>query len=852
NYLFEDVTPGDYTVMVHEDTLPAGDFVQTGDPDAELDGMSRVTDFPAGGENLEQDFGYQQLGTIGDRVWFDNDGDGIQDDGEAGINGVTVKLIDKATNTVVDTEVTAGDGNYLFEGVTPSDYTVMVHEDTLPGDFVQTGDPDAELDGMSMVTNFPAGGENLEQDFGYQEANPGIDIEKFVNGIDVDVTDSSNLPEIAAGDDVTFTYNVTNTGNVAFTQAEVMVNDDHGTPGDSSDDFRPTLVESSDVGSDGILSAGETWLYTSETFAAENLTTATPANDVSFHLTGRSSTTGRMGNIRSFISEGVSVDVSAFSQKNGHFDKAYLGAYGGGLGVTNKFERGSSHRIDNRGSVDYVLFEFDQDVTVDRAFLDYVSGDSDVSVWIGDRDGDITELSRGILDGLTKENNHGGRHDRWADFNADELTGDTLVISAREGHSYDAFKLKKLDITVPGETNIGEYKNTVTVEAGGANDSDMSGYTNPEAPKEVCAKLVGTSTIHEGDEGQYRVELDHVSHQDRYFTIKVNDGSAKATTDHQAGHQDIMWGGYYDTRNSRGHVIKTTYGFIAQGRAGDTSDDRVAVGPGDASWDYTIYDQSGAKDQDGYITIKVAAGEMVSESFHVQTWLERVTVDNDAPNRFGYYEGTESFSVELVSGDADCLKDGHLTVDIKDKTHYDFFSPIALDLNGDGVQTTAMGATEGKFDLLGNGTPIESGWLSSEDAFLAVDSNGNGVIDDISELFGGEVGEGFAKLATYDTDGDGLIGKQEILTGGLVLWQDANANHATDKGELMSLESQGVMSLNTAYEERAVYQYGNVLIEHGAANKADGSQIDMVDAYFQIPGDAAADTLPTAPQSVFA
>ncbi|MGK7888653.1 MAG: SdrD B-like domain-containing protein, partial [Leptolyngbyaceae cyanobacterium] len=144
NYLFEDVTPGDYTVMVHEDTLPAGDFVQTGDPDAELDGMSMVTDFPAGGENLEQDFGYQQLGTIGDRVWFDNDGDGIQDDGEAGINGVTVKLIDKVTGEIVATDVTAGDGNYLFEGVTPGDYTVMVHEDTLPaGDFVQTGDPDA-------------------------------------------------------------------------------------------------------------------------------------------------------------------------------------------------------------------------------------------------------------------------------------------------------------------------------------------------------------------------------------------------------------------------------------------------------------------------------------------------------------------------------------------------------------------------------------------------------------------------------------------------------------------------------------------------------------------------------------
>ena len=1576
-YHFNDLQPGDYQVeFVTPDGLDMASPANVGGNDAiDSDGpLTAVVTLGPGESDLTLDAGFFKKAGLGDFVFNDADGDGVQDAGESGVEGVLVKLQNPDGSAVVDgngdpiTTTTDANGAYAFNGLTPGEYKVMfVAPDGFSFTTANAGGDDAvdsdadPANGMTQTVMLTSGEFNGTLDAGLIQLAPGIDIEKFVNGIDV--TDLNNLPEIAAGADVTFTYEVTNTGNVAFTIDEVVVTDDNGTPSDISDDFTPTLDLSSDVGSDGILSAGETWRYASETLAAQDLTTSTSSEDLTFVFMGSTPLDGPDGNVRSFTAGDVSVDVSAFRRKSsGAWDTAYLGAYSGGLGVTNRGESTSYHRVDNGGSVEYLLFEFDRDVTVDRAFLDYVNYDSDISIWIGDRNGaDISALSDGLLNSFVTENNFThSKYSRWADINASELAGDTVVISAYTGHDNDAFKLKKLDVSVAGESIAGVYQNVATVTAQTVSDSDTSGYVNgqplaslgdrvwydtdrdgiqdageqgvqgvkvsltgggadgvigtsddttattttdanghykfenlnpgeeykvtfshlpngyefttpnvggddavdsdviPSSPlvkesifianagfeadnlpynsshtvghisgwdvhspragawnahpysysgeapegdvvayidqggtisqtlaetfeagnsyelsfavgderwagdssgwearlyaggtllgsvsnadfnpgddtfvtaklqldadalqayssaygeqlkiefydnglaanvhfddvkltkerhtsdktgmtqtvilapgehnptldaglvksvgslsgtvfhdndcdgletsetviahedytngadagwwdpwvmqrhngdkylggfgntyrttddtaktfnvpagteklkvefdflevdswdgehfyafvdgqridlgkffvdgpygnraegqsgqlgnvawtvsngyttqnfagtgwsdevhkvtfhidnpgttvrlgfgsnlnenkhneswgidnlkltainsksqgkagvkvtlldghgnevldangdaittttnadgdyhfnnvvagdyrvrvdapngksftdqnvgtddaidsdvdangisdvvtvvagqdtnnvdaglkdlkasigdrvwydnnrngiqdageggvegvtvqlrrpnlqlisstvtdangyytfdnltpgdylvdigelpngyqltspnqgsddnrdsdadpttgwmpvttltagehdrsfdagifKEICAKLVGSSNIHEGDQGSYYVELDHVSDVDRYFTLKVDNGSAKRV-DRYAGNQDIIWGGYYDVRvasgggdddddddDDRSYRYHRIYNRIPNNLTSPGFDSRPATGPSDASWDYTIY-KNGHIDTGNTVTVKVAAGQTQSEAFQVQTWLEQVSVDRHV-HRSGYYEGTEKFSVRLVSGDADTFCGDHLHVSIHDRTHYNIISPIALDLNGDGVQTTALGATQGAFDLMANGAPVESGWLSGKDAFLARDLNGNGSIDDRSELFGGNVGDGFAQLATYDANSDGLVDADEILSGGLLLWQDSNENHRTDAGELISLESQGIVSLNTAFVETPVYQHGNLLLEHGVANRADGSQVDMVDAYFQV------------------
>ncbi|MEZ4662181.1 MAG: choice-of-anchor E domain-containing protein [Caldilineaceae bacterium] len=95
-----------------------------------------------------------------------------------------------------------------------------------------------------------------------EERVPGIVIEKLTNGVDADSANDPNVPLVQPGDPVTWSYVVTNTGNVTFAQNQITVTD-------SQSGITPVLVTSSDNG-DTLLSPGESWIYRAFGFA-ENL-----------------------------------------------------------------------------------------------------------------------------------------------------------------------------------------------------------------------------------------------------------------------------------------------------------------------------------------------------------------------------------------------------------------------------------------------------------------------------------------------------------------------------------------------------------------------------------------------------
>jgi hypothetical protein len=91
--------------------------------------------------------------------------------------------------------------------------------------------------------------------FSVNTADVGVDIETSVNGQDAD---SPTGPILEIGGTATFTYILTNTGEVALTS--VAVSDNNGTPGTPGDDFAPAFT-GGDANSNSQLDVGETWTY---------------------------------------------------------------------------------------------------------------------------------------------------------------------------------------------------------------------------------------------------------------------------------------------------------------------------------------------------------------------------------------------------------------------------------------------------------------------------------------------------------------------------------------------------------------------------------------------------------------
>lgn len=162
DFSFNGVSPGDYTLSISDNN---GELI--GLSGTTTAGRTRAQDVTVVAANVVgENFGYNAPGTIGDRIWSDANGNGVQDPGEVGISGVTVELVDRS-GAVVDTQVTGPNGDYLFDGVAPELFTIRVVQDAALTGYTQTGDPDATLDDQSSFTLL-LGESNLDQDFGYR------------------------------------------------------------------------------------------------------------------------------------------------------------------------------------------------------------------------------------------------------------------------------------------------------------------------------------------------------------------------------------------------------------------------------------------------------------------------------------------------------------------------------------------------------------------------------------------------------------------------------------------------------------------------------------------------------------
>ncbi len=196
-YTFSNLIPGTYCVQVDSTNFSGAGVLlgwnsspkdQGGDDTKDSDGdpvthNSPATNLPAGTNNSTIDFGFWNPATLGDFVWNDLNGNGIQDASEPGVSNVTVYLYNNGscTGTPVNSTTTNGSGAYSFGNLVPGTYCIeiaginfsgsgpLVGWNNSPKD--QGGDDTKDSDGdaahHSPPTTVTAGVVNNTVDFGF-------------------------------------------------------------------------------------------------------------------------------------------------------------------------------------------------------------------------------------------------------------------------------------------------------------------------------------------------------------------------------------------------------------------------------------------------------------------------------------------------------------------------------------------------------------------------------------------------------------------------------------------------------------------------------------------------------------
>ena len=196
---------------------------------------------------------------------------------------------------------------------------------------------------------------------------------------------------------------------------------------------------------------------------------------------------------------------------------------------------------------------------------------------------------------------------------------------------------------------------------------------------------------------------------------------------------------------------------------------------------------------------------------------------------------------EIISGNGKIIDD-----DKDDKQDPEDIDPIIIDLNKNGITSTKLNNTT-YFDHDNNNFKEASSWIDKGDAFLALDKNSNGLIDNGNELFGNhtisntrfkytnnKATNGFEALKAYDLNDDNVIDSKDEIYDKLLLWKDSNQNAITDKGELIKLKDSGIVSIDLNYKNINTDEKGNTIKQSSTVTFEDGSTTIANDVWFKV------------------
>ena len=243
--------------------------------------------------------------------------------------------------------------------------------------------------------------------------------------------------------------------------------------------------------------------------------------------------------------------------------------------------------------------------------------------------------------------------------------------------------------------------------------------------------------------------------------------------------------------------------------------------------------------------------EGVENVFGAQAEYEYVWNDDNVKEEDEKFKVTANIVGKSDGLKASVIKNGNGTIidDDRDDDPEDV-DPIIIDLNKNKITSTKLNNTT-YFDHDNNNFKEATSWIDKGDAFLALDKNSNGLIDNGNELFGNHTisntkyGEkeannkdtsinGYEALKAYDLNGDNVIDSKDEIYDKLLLWKDSNQNAITDKGELIKLKDSGIVSIDLNYKNTNTDEKGNTIKQSSTVTFEDGSTTIANDVWFKV------------------
>ena len=278
--------------------------------------------------------------------------------------------------------------------------------------------------------------------------------------------------------------------------------------------------------------------------------------------------------------------------------------------------------------------------------------------------------------------------------------------------------------------------------------------------------------------------------------------------------------------------------------------------------------------QNGYIVAYDPDGNSAAISFamsnspqHGHAWADQFTA-HSTPRDYSYtvaqsyavaqtgawqyysqrgdpYSGADPFTIAVTDGG------GATTYLAINTAQVGSIAPVALDLDGGGLQYLGLEESRAGFNVDQKGGPEHLAWVSPGDALLARDIGGDKRIDQLEEIaFTGYLPSAetdLEGLMAFDSNGNHLLDRGDEKWREFGAWQDKNGNGISETGEFIGFDEMGIaqIELGSNHELRQPVQ-GVTELGQSRMTWADGHTSAVGDVMFMVDGDAPSPSLPDA------